>query len=190
MIRRRQTGLFYYEDIDFYLNSLKYHRLVISVKHGAAGRRVAAAITGFASAPLPRHHSSYHKCQEHQACGCGAWCLQVSADFLQRSLRGGEDDGRALGHRVFSHPSFSQSADKKGRALPSKQPQPTGYWLDVREQIKQNNENSRGTQAPSVIAVILGRFSFLCLFSPTTQLGSNPFVKGDCCERTQYSCTV
>lgn len=131
--------------------------------------------------PLPHHHTSYHQCRAHQACGSRAWCLQVSADFLQLSLRGGRGRRSSIGlGSVF--PSFSQSADIKGWALPSKQPRPTGDWLHVREQIKQSNENSRGTQAPSVIAVILGSFSFLCLFSPTTHLGSNPFVKGDCCE--------
>lgn len=43
-----------------------------------------------------------------------------------------------------------------------------------------------GVQAPSVIAVISGSFSFLCLFFFfATQLGTNPIVKGDCHEYTK-----
>lgn len=55
-----------------------------------------------------------------------------------------EEEGSAFGHRAVSLPSFSQSADKRAVQCQANSPQPTGYRLDDREQIKQKDECSLG----------------------------------------------
>lgn len=111
----------------------------------------------------------------------------TSSGFLRRPLGGGgRTKGWAFGHRAISLPSFPQSADKRAEQRQANSPQPTGYWLDVREQIKQNDESSPGGSGSISDSSDLRQFFLpLPFFFFATQLGTNPIVKGDCHEYTK-----
>ena len=79
--------------------------------------------------------------------------------------------------------SIGRGGDKRATPCQANSPQPTGYRLDDREQIKQKDECSLGGSGSISDSSDPRQF----LSSPSsafsvTQLGTNPIVKGDCRE--------